>query len=185
MSSILGKKVFGGAAATPASKSAVSGGAKGLCQAYYQRYIATSSAAPIFHAIAFYSAVHWTITQTHKHSQNTDRHGREKKIWQTSGIQALASFGVRPARRPTGALGRMHSFLERSGESAGSAPARSYFGGGFQANAGSRRRDESEANVRKLRWDVPAAVSRFIHRSGRSIFGDRFLFESFEPLTLE
>jgi len=80
MSSLLGKKVFGGAAASPASKSAVSGGAKGLCQAYYARYIATSSAAPLFHAIAFYSAVHWTITQAHKHSQNTNRHREDKEM---------------------------------------------------------------------------------------------------------
>lgn len=143
MSSILGKKVFGGAAATPASKSAVSGGAKGLCQAYYQRYIATSSAAPIFHAIAFYSAVHWTITQTHKHSQNTGRQRKEKNHGER--VECRRWHHRRPAGASVNCRSGSRAFVSRTKwriESAG--PPCCCCGGGFK-----RMRAVTDENARQ------------------------------------
>jgi hypothetical protein len=71
MSSVFGRTILGnGASASGGSSAGGCSRLQSFCQSYYKNYIATSSIKPVLHVVGFYSALHWTITQSHKHSQS-------------------------------------------------------------------------------------------------------------------
>lgn len=53
------------------AKAAAPGSCEAFAKAYYAKYIATNSIAPLLHVMAIYCGGHFTISQFHKHSQHT------------------------------------------------------------------------------------------------------------------
>jgi len=73
MSGVFGRTILNNSGSSSAGGAGVCGRVEQFCQAYYRNYIATSSVKPVLHVIGFYSIVHWSITQTHKHKYQTKR----------------------------------------------------------------------------------------------------------------